>query len=132
LCIERYQNSGTQGPLLKDLVNNCNLKKGQKVLFRVEGGCPSLSSKRDDHNPNKHLMKSAKESRILHPREDSSTIHISSSNATLRNPNGDKSLTYVAVDLGALDDGHYNLEVNLNGNVDNVTVLDSDGNTYAK
>jgi hypothetical protein len=50
----------------------------------------------------------------------------------LRNPNGDGSLTYVAVDLGELGGGQYNLQVSLIGQVDNLTVLDSDGDDYAR
>ncbi|KIN03422.1 hypothetical protein OIDMADRAFT_51385 [Oidiodendron maius Zn] len=124
LCIEWYQNSGTQAPLLSNLVNICKLQKGQKVLYRVAGGCPSIQVKREEDD-------NVKQSPPLRPRADSSTITLSGTNATLRNPNGDGSLTYIAVDLGALQDGHYNLGVSLGGSVDNVTVLDSDGNTYA-
>ncbi|KAH8805790.1 hypothetical protein F5884DRAFT_458996 [Xylogone sp. PMI_703] len=124
LCIERYQNSGTQGPLLSNLIRICGLKKGQKVLYRVAGGCPSSQVKREEDN-------NVKQSPALHLRADSSTITLSGTNTTLRNPNGDGSLSYIAVDLGALQDGHYNLGVSLGGTVDNVTVLDSDGNTYA-
>lgn len=94
------------------------------MLYRVAGGCPSIQVKREEDD-------NVKQSPPLRPRADSSTITLSGTNATLRNPNGDGSLTYIAVDLGALQDGHYNLGVSLGGSVDNVTVLDSDGNTYA-
>jgi hypothetical protein len=124
LCIEQYQNSGTQGPILADLVQYCNLRRGDKVLYRVEGGCPSTIVKREEDH--------VEESPALYPRADSTTITLSGANATLRDPNGDGSLTYVAIDLGTLQDGNYNIGVNLDGTVDNVTVLDSDGNKYAK
>jgi hypothetical protein len=123
------------------LVRNCDLRKGQKVLYRVAGGCPSSQVKREeDDNVKQSPVTPVKrkeddhveESLALHQRADSSTITLSGTNTTLRNPNGDGSLTYIAVDLGALQDGHYNLGVSLGGSVDNVTVLDSDGNTYAK
>ncbi|KAL2867735.1 uncharacterized protein BJX67DRAFT_352169 [Aspergillus lucknowensis] len=126
LCIERYQNSGTQGPILQKITKYCKPNEGDKMLIRVEGGCGGARAKREDepeYFPFPALM----------PRqEDSTSLTISSSNATLRDPMGDGSLTYVAVDLGELDDGHYDLEVNLDGPVTNVTVLEADGETYAQ
>ncbi|KAL2803133.1 hypothetical protein BJX63DRAFT_437240 [Aspergillus granulosus] len=109
LCIERYQNSGTQGPILGAITRNCKPNKGDKLLIRVEGGCPDYFIKRDDEAAD-----------ILH------------TNATLRDPMGDGLLTYVAVDLGELQDGHYNLDVALDGRVTNLTVLEGDGETYVR
>jgi hypothetical protein len=80
------------------------------MLVRIEGGCPGFP-----------LRKSRRD-----------TVHLSSANATLRNPKGDSSLLYVFVDLGELQDGQYDLDVNLDGRVDNLTVLDSYGEVYAK
>ncbi|KAI9369635.1 hypothetical protein BJX61DRAFT_518755 [Aspergillus egyptiacus] len=125
LCIERYQNSGTQGPILRAITRVCKPSKGDKLLIRVEGGCPDYFIKRDDEV--------AELPPVLMPRqEETNTLTISSANATLRDPLGDGSLTYVAVDLGELPDGHYDLDVALDGPVTNVTVLEADGDTYAR
>jgi hypothetical protein len=131
LCIERHQNSGTQGPILSDLVKACNLKRGDKVLFRVEGGCPNVPVIKRDTGATIG-MADQPAARVLQARQETTTISLSDNNATLRNPNGDDSLTYVAIDLGVLQDGHYDLEINLDGSVTNVTVLDADGDDYAK
>jgi hypothetical protein len=80
------------------------------MLIHIEGGCPGFP-----------LQKSRRD-----------TIHLSSTNATLRNPQGDGSLTYVFVDLGELEDGHYDLDISVDGTVDNLTVIDSYGEIYAK
>ncbi|KAH7471359.1 hypothetical protein FOMA001_g13749 [Fusarium oxysporum f. sp. matthiolae] len=133
LCIERYQNSGTQAPILSALVRECKLKPGDKVLYRVEGGCPGNIVKRDETQeapPADLTDTAAVAARALLPRAGTA-IQLSGNNATLRDPRGDGSLTYVAIDLGTLQDGHYDLKVNLNGAVSNITVLDSDGETYA-
>jgi hypothetical protein len=106
------------------LVQYCNVQKGEKVLYRVDGGCPSTIIKREENQVH--------ESPALYSRADSTIITISGANATLRDPNGDGSLTYVTIDLGTLQDGKYDMSVNLDKTVDNVTVLDSDGNDYAK
>ena len=120
MCINWYQNSGTQGPLLGSVVTNCDMQAGDKLLIKIEGGCSQFAPP---------LSKIKRTDAGLRKRQD---ISISNSNTTLRNPHGDGSLTYVAVDLGDLGPGTYNLQVSLSGQVDNLTVLDSDGETYAK
>jgi hypothetical protein len=117
-CIDWYQNSGTQAPIISGIVRNCDIKAGDKMLVHIEGGCSQFVYKR-----------SQLPDRMLQRRQ---TIQVSSSNATLRNPNGDGSLTYVAVDLGELANGHYDVQITLDGQVTNVTVLDSDGEEYAR
>jgi hypothetical protein len=100
----------------------------------VEGGCPGNIVKRDETQeapPADLTDTAAVAARALLPRAGTA-IQLSGNNATLRDPRGDGSLTYVAIDLGTLQDGHYDLKVNLNGAVSNITVLDSDGETYAK
>ncbi|KAM3067037.1 hypothetical protein ACMFMG_011817 [Clarireedia jacksonii] len=109
-CIHWYQNSGTQAPLLGQLVRNCELQRGDKVLVQIEGGCPGFPLKRS-------------------LRE---IVHVTSTNATLHNPAGDGSFTYIALDLGELDSGHYDLDVSLDGHVDNITILDVNGDSYAR
>lgn len=94
------------------------------MLYQVEGGCPSTIVKRQEDPVNI--------SPALYSRADSTTITLSGANATLRNPNGDGSLTYVTIDLGTLEDGKYDIRVNIDKAVDNITVLDSDGNKYAR
>ena len=119
MCINWYQNSGTQGPLLGRVVTKCAMSAGDKLLIKIEGGCSQFA-------PTANTVQTKG---ILHKRQ---TISISDSNTTLRNPFADGSLTYVAVNLGDLGPGTYNLQVSLGGQVDNLTVLDSDGETYAK
>lgn len=100
--------------MLGGVVTNCKMSPGDKLLIKIEGGCGQFAP------PGKTL---------LNKRQ---TISISDSNTTLRDPLADGSLTYVAVNLGDLGPGVYNLQVSLGGQVDNLTVLDSDGESYAK
>ena len=118
LCIPWYQNSGTQAPIISALVRNCKITQGSKVLVHIEGGCGAFTKKRTVHD-----------GRSLQRRQG---LQISGTNSSLLNPYGDGSLTYVATDLGVLQGGHYDLQVNLGGQIDNVTVLDNDGDVYAR
>jgi hypothetical protein len=95
------------------------MSAGDKLLIKIEGGCSQFA-------PTANTVQTKG---VLHKRQ---TISVSDSNTTLRNPFADGSLTYVAVNLGDLGPGTYNLQVSLGGQVDNLTVLDSDGETYAK
>lgn len=122
MCIPQYQNSGTQGPLMSRIVHHCGMKKNNRVLVRLEGGCSRFAKRAEPDGAE------SGGTGTLQRRE---TIQISTANATLRDPYGDGSLTYVAVDLGELEDGHYDLRLDVGGRVDNVTVLDSGGDAYA-
>jgi hypothetical protein len=121
MCIDRYQNPGTQGPMLSAIVQNCDLQAGDKMMVHIEGGCGQFATAVNNNNKRKDGA--------LRKRQ---AIQISNSNATLRNQNADGSLTYVAVDLGQLGGGQYNLQVSLGGLIDNLTVLDSNGDNYAR
>jgi hypothetical protein len=119
MCIEGYQNSGTQGPMLSRLVSQCGLAKDDQVKVRIEGGCKGFNfskKKREDH---------------LQEFQRREEIVMSGSNATLRDPMGDGSLTYVALTMEELDDGHYDMTVSFDGAVHNVTVMDKYGEVYA-
>jgi hypothetical protein len=40
LYFEAYQNSGTQGPFLAGIVDNCNLQQNDKTLVLIGEDCP--------------------------------------------------------------------------------------------
>jgi hypothetical protein len=102
--------------MLSRVLANCGINKaGQKMLVRIVGGCSQYAPP---------------ERRFLGARD--TVIDLDNYNSTLRNPNGDGSLLYVGVGLGELADGHYDLKVNFNGTIDNVTVLDAYGEEYAR
>ena len=118
-CVPMYQNSGTQGPMLSNFLQRCGVKANDKILVKIKGGCKSYNfpTKRDDsHIP------------ILRSRAN---IELDSSNATLRNPQGDGSLLYVAVEIDELADGHYDFTVKFDGQIDNATIMNKYGEEYA-
>lgn len=131
LCIRSEQNSGTQAPILSDLVRNCKLKKGDKVLFRVDGGCPPPRIKRNEDQVMGHIIQGLSEP-ALRSRQEGTTIELSDFNYTVLQPFGDNSLSFIGMPLGDLPDGKYNLNINAGKSVSNVTVMDADGETYAK
>jgi hypothetical protein len=119
VCIPALQNSQTQGPILGRFVQVCDLKKGEKFLVRLEGGCSQFS----------FPPKERRDGNAFWPR--TTTILVSQTNNTLRNPNGDGSLTYVAVDLGQLQNGHYDIVATFNGTIAQASVLNQYGDSYA-
>jgi hypothetical protein len=102
--------------MMSRVLANCGItKQGDKMMVRIVGGCSQYA---------------APERRFLGSRD--TAIQLEDSNSTLMNPYGDGSLLYVGVGLGELADGHYDLKVNFNGTIDNVTVLDAFGEEYAR
>jgi hypothetical protein len=90
-----------------------------KILVKIKGGCKSYNfpMRRDDsHIP------------VLRSRTN---IQLDSSNATLRNPQGDGSLLYVAVEIDELADGRYDFTVKFDGQISNVTIMNKYGEEYA-
>ncbi|KAJ7334023.1 hypothetical protein DFH08DRAFT_879944 [Mycena albidolilacea] len=147
-CVPRYQNSGTQGPMMSNVVLRCDLKAKDKVLVRIVGGCSKYNFPRnfeEEYSTFGDLFKPVPISPVptptlpvlkntgMHTPRRRATIQLDASNATLRNPNGDSSLTYVAVEIDELADGHYDFEVSFAGGaaIDNVTVLNKYGDQYA-
>ncbi|KAF7374021.1 hypothetical protein MSAN_00282600 [Mycena sanguinolenta] len=148
-CVPRYQNSGTQGPMLANFLNKCGVQPKDKVLVKINGGCSKYNFPRnfkpvysifDDvfsplpvSSTPTHPALNNKEMITAHILQRRATIQLDASNATLRNPNGDSSLTYVAVEIDELADGHYSFEVSFAGGttIDNVTVMNKYGDEYA-
>jgi hypothetical protein len=105
--------------MLSKFLNKCDVKANDKILIKIKGGCKSYNfpKKRDDsHIP------------VLRSRTN---IRLDSSNATLRNPQGDGSLLYIAVEIDELADGHYDFTVNFDGQIDNATIMNKYGEEYA-
>ncbi|KAJ7226193.1 hypothetical protein C8J57DRAFT_1481795 [Mycena rebaudengoi] len=143
-CVPRYQNSGTQGPMLSNFLRRCGLKAKDKVLVKIKGGCNKYKFPRnfepdstfDVFNPVPVSPTSTPPVLInqvpAHTLQRRATVQLDASNGTLRNPNGDSSLTYVAVEIDELADGHYDFQVTFEGGtIDNVTVMNKYGDEYA-
>ncbi|KAF7288984.1 hypothetical protein MIND_01415100 [Mycena indigotica] len=141
-CVPRYQNSGTQGPMLSKFLRKCGVNAKDKVLVKIKGGCNKYNFPRelpvnapapraDSFDPAITETPAAASPSL--ERRKSTTVKLDASNATLRNPYGDSSLTYVAVEIDELADGDYTFEVSLSGgsSIDNVTILNKYGETYA-
>jgi len=130
LCIDGAQNSRTQGPMLGEFVRQCMNKKGDKMLVRIAGGCSQFMQ-----TPPPRMLKpreQQQQQQQRQPQHDShGAIQLSASNGTLSDPLGDSSLLYIAVDIGEVSNGAYDLGVSFDGTVENVTVLDNDGIVYA-
>ena len=105
--------------MLGRVLANCGItKQGQKMMARIVGGCSQYAKRSENPIP------------LLEAR--TTTIQLDNANSTLRNSNGDGSLLYVGVALGDIADGHYDLKVNFNGTIDNLTLLNSFGEEYAR
>ena len=91
-------------------------------MIRMKGGC-NVRAKRDDEvSPNAET-----DMDILLPRQYSSPSSFSASSNTLHQFS---SLSYVYVALEELRNGHYSIDLSLQGDVQRVMVLDSDGEEY--
>ncbi|KAJ6589942.1 hypothetical protein DFH09DRAFT_1074433 [Mycena vulgaris] len=148
-CVPQYQNSGTQGPMLSNFLEKCGVQAKDKVLVKIKGGCskynfprnfkPAYSIFDDVFRPlpvsptPTHPAVNNNEMNAAHILQRRATVQLDASNATLRNPNGDSSLTYVAVEIDELADGHYSFQVSFAGGttIDNVTVMNKYGDEYA-
>ncbi|PPQ79314.1 hypothetical protein CVT24_007814 [Panaeolus cyanescens] len=158
-CVPKYQNSGTQGPMLSNFLKKCGVKGKDKMMVKIKGGCKRFNFARSEleseaerfdfgefglapapnpvHTPTnptsapivpKTLPRESLGGHVLQRR---ATIQLDASNGTLRNPNGDSSLLYVAVEIDELADGHYEFNVQFDGTIESVTVLNKYGEDYA-
>ena len=118
VCVPWYQNSGTQGPMLSRILDVCGLKSGEQVRIRIKGGCKNLVRRQEPS--------SAEESSAP------TTMDLSEANSTLRDPYGDGSLTYIALPLGELADGRYDVNVKFAGNVEKIAVVNDAGDEYSR
>lgn len=144
VCVPAQQNSRFQGPLLSNLVRKCDLKKGEKVLVRLKGGCRqfSFTPRRDLDNADfildtKEIPDSEEEgshalSGPVQARDVPEGPTFDGSTSELLDPYEDGSLTYVAIPLGELADGHYELEAKIPGKtVTRAEVVNLYGDAYA-
>ncbi|KAJ6571555.1 hypothetical protein B0H19DRAFT_662564 [Mycena capillaripes] len=145
-CVPRYQNSGTQGPMLSNFLRRCGLGAKDKVLVKINGGCNKFNFPRnfepdsildvfkpvpvlESQTPTPPVLTNEVTTHLLQRR---ATVQLDAFNGTLRNPNGDLSLTYVAVEIDELADGHYTFQVSFEGGtIDNFTVMNKYGDEYA-
>ena len=123
VCIPSFQNEGAQGELFRDFVRKCDPPKDGKFMIRMKGGC-NVRAKRVDKDS---LQDTNSNTDILLPRQDSSPSSFSASSNTLHQFS---NLSYVYVALEELRNGHYSIDLSLQGDVQRVMVLDSDGEEY--
>jgi ATP phosphoribosyltransferase regulatory subunit HisZ len=108
--------------MLSRLLSVCGSKAGDKVKVRIKGGCSHITGREKSFDLGKIETRST----------DSSTISFDASNDTLRDPYGDGSLQYIALPLGNLQNGHYDLKVTFDGAIDSLAVITASGTEYAK
>lgn len=114
VCVPWYQNSGTQGPMLSRILAVCGLQKGQQLKVRIKGGCKNNNVRRQQSG------------------SSNTQLDLSGKNDTLRDPYGDGSVTYVAVGLGELSLGRYEVAFSTDTDIDSAVVLNSAGDEYAR
>jgi hypothetical protein len=136
VCVPRSQNSRLQGPILSDIQRLCGLKKGDKVLVRLAGGCGQFNfpvrKVRDLGSTDEDEDEDEDESGVLGVRDITPEGTFSNSSSFLLDPHGDESLTYVGIPLGELEAGHYELEAQFSGQeVVRAEVLNQYGESYA-
>lgn len=103
---------------------DCGLKRGDDYMVRIEGGCTNVRIPKD-WAYYKKVPKPKKK-----PSKRQVQIGISTINGTeseLTDPFGDGSFTYIALSLGELEQGRYNITVIFNGTASEVSVLDDGG-----
>jgi hypothetical protein len=130
VCVPKEQNSRLQGPMLSNIQSYCGLKKGDKVLVRLVGGCGQFNfPARQARNLDK-LDGGAKAA--LAARDITPSGNFSDSSSFLLDPYGDKSMTYVGIPLGELEAGHYDIDARFPGQaVVRAEVLNQYGESYA-
>ncbi|KAK4245733.1 hypothetical protein C7999DRAFT_33875 [Corynascus novoguineensis] len=149
MCIPKEQNSQTQGTILSDIVRLCNLKKGDKVLVHLVGGCRGINfrarlvpdvfnigngtlTKRKRETEATAMDDSERERHTLKTCDITPEGPFSDSSSSLLDPHGDGSLTYVGIPLGELERGHYDLEARFPGQtIVMAEVLNQYGDVYA-
>jgi hypothetical protein len=130
VCVPSEQNGKQQGSRLWSMTKRCGLKRGERFLIKIEGGCNSISEPStyttDDSPDNDANIAGTK-------KRDVATVPmaISGSDVTLWDPAGGRSFTFVAVDLDYLEMGDYDLEVTFNGTAERIAVIDDGGAEYA-
>lgn len=112
------------------MITRCGIKRGDKFLIRIEGGCNSISEPRT-YAADESLVDGAKIADTKKRDVATVPVAISGSDATLWDPAGDRSFTFVAVDLDYLQMGDYDLEVSFKGTAERIAVIDNGGAEYA-
>jgi hypothetical protein len=122
VCIPRDQNSKTQGPMMSRLISACNLsgKSNQKIKVRIVGGCKNVGAPESYQFPPR-----------LRSRAET-TVDLSDSNSTLRDPDGDGNLKYVAADFDNLADGDYNVKITFDGVIERAAIINKYGDEYSR
>jgi len=114
VCIPRSQNSGAQGKILREFVKNCSPKKGDPFAIRMKGGCNIRNDKRDATGAD------------LSKRQSSNTSFEASSDQLYSFSN----MSYIFIPLEDLKNGHYSINAQFTGEVQGISILDSDGEAY--
>jgi hypothetical protein len=106
---------------------DCGLQRGDKFAIRVDGGCSNVDPPVDWYldPPIERTLEYSKREVVTEP------IDISETASELRDPFGDASLTFVALDLHELKPGEYQISVNFDGIADRLSVADNSGEEYA-
>ncbi len=132
VCVPKSQNSRLQGPMLSNIQQYCGLKKGDKVLIRLVGGCGQFNfPARQARDLGNNTITAGAENAALAARDITPGGAFSNSSSVLLDPFGDKSLTYVGISLGELDAGHYELDTQFPGQkVVRAEVVNQYGESY--
>ncbi|RJE24362.1 hypothetical protein PHISCL_03310 [Aspergillus sclerotialis] len=127
VCIPNSQNSGAQARKFSEFVRNCDPAEDDKFVIRMKGGC-NVRVKRDGEE-HSTLPGADTDIDVLLPRQESesSPTSFSASSSTLHSFS---NLSYVYVALEDLRNGHYSINLSLQGDVERTMVLDSDGEEY--
>jgi hypothetical protein len=102
----------------------CNLQDGDKFIIRIEGGCGDLGLKERQASETTSAAGST-----------ASTIHLAGSNDTLRNPSSfadSNTPNYIALQLGELTQGRYDVKVDLSEEITELYVVDGEGVEIAR
>jgi hypothetical protein len=127
VCVPREQNSRYQGKQMSRFYKNCGLKRGDKFVVRIEGGCSNVKPPVDWYldPPTRRDLAYTKREVITGP------VGINETDSTLRDPQGDGSFTFMALGLDELNQGRYELSVEFSGTADRISVIDNSGEEYA-
>ncbi|KAJ3494444.1 hypothetical protein NLG97_g4072 [Lecanicillium saksenae] len=117
VCIPYSQNSGAQSKLFRRFVSDCSPGKGKQFIVRMKGGCKVRNDRRD---------LGSNQNSIAARADNHEATFKASSNALYSWDN----MTYMYVPLQELQNGHYSIDVKIEGQVRGLQILDSDGEEH--
>ncbi|KAF9262817.1 hypothetical protein L218DRAFT_988071 [Marasmius fiardii PR-910] len=125
-CITWNQNSGYQGPQIKNFASKsgCNLQEDDRFIIRMKDGCSYLGLNKRQDGTSANTTLSARQN-------SPSQLSLSGFNDTLLSIDNSTTPKWISVHLDELQAGQYTVTVPLEFQITELVVLDGEGVEYA-